>query len=202
MAEMLDIDENWFEVFTPGRLCILGEHTDYAGEYIHQNSELSTGATIVCTTNEGLHAKCRSLNTSSIRFVHCQSSDHDREVTVELPMEIDKLKEIASLGQFHSYVAGTAAAVMESTVFSSNRSSDSDSSTSPHSSHQGIEINNYRTTLPMKKGLSSSAAVCVLIARCFAAVFDLTLSLEQLMEVAYRGEMYTPSRCGRMDQCV
>lgn len=111
---------------------------------------------------------------------------------IELPMEIQKLKEIASLGKFHSYVAGTSAAVLESAVFSSS---------SPHH-HRGIEINNYLTTLPMKKGLSSSAAVCVLIARCFAAVFDLTLSLEQLMEIAYRGEMYTPSRCGRMDQCV
>lgn len=24
MAEMVDVDEKWFEVFTPGRLCILG----------------------------------------------------------------------------------------------------------------------------------------------------------------------------------
>jgi galactokinase len=111
-------------------------------------------------------------------------------------MEVDKLKEIASLGQFFSYVAGTTAAVLESEAFTSS------SCGAPSSSHRGIEIDNYRTTLPTKKGLSSSAAVCVLIARCFAAVFDLSLSLEQLMEIAYRGEMYTPSRCGRMDQCV
>ena len=111
-------------------------------------------------------------------------------------MEVDKLKEIASLGQFFSYVAGTTAAVLESEAFTSS------SCGAPSSSHRGIEIDNYRTTLPTKKGLSSSAAVCVLIARCFAAVFDVTLSLEQLMEIAYRGEMYTPSRCGRMDQCV
>ena len=119
----------------------------------------------------------------------------DREVAIDLPMEVDKLKEIASLGQFFSYVAGTTAAVLESEAFTS-------SSCGAPSSHRGIEIDNYRTTLPTKKGLSSSAAVCVLIARCFAAVFDVTLSLEQLMEIAYRGEMYTPSRCGRMDQCV
>ena len=34
-------------------------------------------------------------------------------------------------------------------------------------SGHGININNYRTTLPVKKGLSSSAAICVLVARAF-----------------------------------
>ena len=77
---------------------MIGEHTDYAAEYIHQNSQLSTGnignrvklliflyskrdiylttagATIVCTTNEGLFARCRSFQTSTLRFVHRQSS--------------------------------------------------------------------------------------------------------------------------------
>lgn len=66
----------------------------------------------------------------------------------------------------------------------------------------GIDINNYKTTLPMGKGLSSSAAVCVLVVKCFAAVYDLDLSLNECMEAAYRGEMRTPSKCGRMDQCV
>jgi galactokinase len=66
----------------------------------------------------------------------------------------------------------------------------------------GIEIDNYRTTLPMRKGLSSSAAVCVLVVRAFAAVWGLELSTQQVMELAFKGEMRTPSRCGRMDQCV
>ena len=35
---------------------------------------MTAGATIVCTTNEGLFARCRSFQTSTLRFVHRQSS--------------------------------------------------------------------------------------------------------------------------------
>ena len=64
----------------------------------------------------------------------------------------------------------------------------------------GIAIDNYDTNLPVKKGLSSSAAVCVLVARAFSRVFDLGLTVRDEMDAAYRGERTTPSRCGRMDQ--
>lgn len=88
----------------------------------------------------------------------------------------------------------------------------------------GLWIHNYLTTLPMKKGLSSSAAVCVLVVQCFSDFFQLNFPTELVMELAYLGEMNTPSRsdptllqsplrcshsslslcgrCGRMDQCV
>ena len=64
----------------------------------------------------------------------------------------------------------------------------------------GIEINNYKTTLPLKKGLSSSAAVCVLAARAFNRVYNLKMTIRGEMEYAYQGEILTPSQCGRMDQ--
>ena len=57
-----------------------------------------------------------------------------------------------------------------------------------------------RTDLPIKKGLSSSAAICVLTARAFNRVYDLRLTIRGEMELAYLGEITTPSRCGRMDQ--
>jgi mevalonate kinase len=38
------------------------------------------------------------------------------------------------------------------------------------SESEGIHIVNYRNDLPMGKGLSSSAAVCVLVAKCFNEV--------------------------------
>jgi mevalonate kinase len=64
----------------------------------------------------------------------------------------------------------------------------------------GIHIHNYSTTLPIKKGLSSSAAVSVLVARAFSCCYDLRLSIEQEMHFAYEGERLTGSKCGRMDQ--
>ena len=65
---------------------------------------------------------------------------------------------------------------------------------------QGLEIDNYLTDLPVKKGLSSSAAICVLVARAFNRIYDLKMTTRGEMEYAYRGETTTPSRCGRMDQ--
>jgi UTP-glucose-1-phosphate uridylyltransferase len=63
-----------------------------------------------------------------------------------------------------------------------------------------LEIDNYRTDLPIKKGLSSSAAICVLVARAFNRIYDLKMTVRGEMEYAYLGEITTPSRCGRMDQ--
>jgi UTP-glucose-1-phosphate uridylyltransferase/mevalonate kinase len=65
---------------------------------------------------------------------------------------------------------------------------------------RGLEIDNYRTDLPIKKGLSSSAAICVLVARAFNRIYDLKMTTRGEMEFAYLGEITTPSRCGRMDQ--
>ena len=64
----------------------------------------------------------------------------------------------------------------------------------------GININCYKITLPIKKGLSSSAAICVLVAESFNKVYDLKLSTDQIMDIAYKSELLTPSRCGRLDQ--
>lgn len=71
-----------------------------------------------------------------------------------------------------------------------------------HKTNKGIIIDNYKTTLPLSKGLSSSAAACVLAVRAFSKIFDLDLDVNQEMELAYLGETTTPSKCGRMDQCV
>ena len=43
--------------------------------------------------------------------------------------------------------------------------------------------------------------MCVLVARAFNQVYGLRPSLRGEMELAYQGEITTPSQCGRMDQC-
>jgi UTP-glucose-1-phosphate uridylyltransferase/mevalonate kinase len=92
------------------------------------------------------------------------------------------LLEEAQKGGFWSYVAGVAYQVLT------------------HYHVRGLMIHNYKTDLPMKKGLSSSAAVCVLTARAFNRIYDLKMTIRGEMELAYQGEVTTPSRCGRMDQ--
>ena len=98
-------------------------------------------------------------------------------------MTPEELSRIASEGGFFSYVAGVAFVLVTSYKI------------------RGLEVHNYRTDLPIAKGLSSSAAVCVLLARAFNRIYDLKLTVQGEMNIAYRGEITTPSRCGRMDQC-
>ena len=111
--------------------------------------------------------------------------------TYERALDHEKLFEEAQAGGFFSYVAGTVAVLL-------HRSS----ALRDKSLTCGIRIHNHETTLPMRKGLSSSAAVCVMIASCVNEVYGLGMSMAEVMEAAYLGEMATPSRCGRMDQCV
>jgi UTP-glucose-1-phosphate uridylyltransferase len=100
----------------------------------------------------------------------------------EIPMDPKVLLEVAQGGGFWSYAAGVAYQVM----------------TNYHV--RGLVIHNTKTDLPVKKGLSSSAAISVLVARAFNRVYDLKLTIRGEMELAYMGEITTPSRCGRMDQ--
>jgi len=46
-----------------------------------------------------------------------------------------------------------------------------------------------------------SRTFCVLVARSFNRIYELKMNVRGEMDMAYRGEINTPSRCGRMDQC-
>jgi UTP-glucose-1-phosphate uridylyltransferase/mevalonate kinase len=64
----------------------------------------------------------------------------------------------------------------------------------------GVKITLKKMTLPIKSGLSSSAAICVLVARAFNRLYHLNLNTMGEMNIAYLGELRTSSRCGRLDQ--
>ena len=40
----------------PGRLCLFGEHSDWAGSYMTQNADLVEGQAIVTGINLGIYA--------------------------------------------------------------------------------------------------------------------------------------------------
>jgi UTP-glucose-1-phosphate uridylyltransferase/mevalonate kinase len=168
-----------FELFVPGRVCLFGEHSDWAGGYRRINANIDVGKTIICGTNQGLHARVSPL---ADRLVFRTRTDDGQEETLDVPMTAETLIPLAEEGGFWSYIAGTAFQILT------------------HYHVGGIEIDNYRTDLPRKKGLSSSAAVCVLTARAFNRAYDLKMTVRGEMDAAYRGEITTPSRCGRMDQ--
>ena len=152
------------------------------------NNSLVAGRTIIAgLTSFGLYAKAKLLDERVLRIR--STTDTGTVYERDLPLDDeDVLSSLALGGGFFSYCAGVAYIFATEFNLGTNK--------------KGIEIDNYKTTLPMGKGLSSSAAVCVLVARAFNRLFNLNLSTRGEMQVAFNGERLTPSQCGRMDQAV
>ncbi len=168
------------KLFVPGRICLLGEHSDWAGGYRRINADVEKGYAIICGTNQGIYAEVEPHPNKLI--ITSTTPEGETMGPYEISMDPQSLMEEAQKGGFWSYAAGVAYQVL----------------TNYHI--RGLVINNYKTDLPIKKGLSSSAAICVLTARAFNRVYDLKMTVRGEMELAYQGEITTPSRCGRMDQ--
>ena len=166
------------ELFVPGRLCLFGEHTDWAGRYTDINSDVVPGLAIVTGIDLGIYASVRKNDIFSIISLN----EKGETVSFSCDMELKTLREKAAEQQYFCYACGVAAYLLE------------------HYQIGGISIRVDKATLPIKKGLSSSAAICVLVARAFNEVYQLKMSVNGEMQAAYRGEMLTKSRCGRLDQ--
>ena len=168
------------KLFVPGRLCLFGEHTDWAGHYRTMNADILPGAAIVTGIEQGIYAE---VEKSSIFEVQCTARNAIvgwRDFACR--MDEQELKRIARSGDFFCYCAGVASYMLEWYKVG------------------GVRIKITEMTLPMKSGLSSSAAICVLVARAFNQLYNLNLNTLGEMNIAYVGELRTSSRCGRLDQ--
>jgi len=167
-------------LFVPGRLCLFGEHSDWAGAYRTTHPDIAPGRCLVAGTDQGLTAEAEAIaDAVEVRTV---LPDGSRRGPERFPLDADALDVAARAGGFFSYVAGVAAEMLER--------------------HRvgGLELRVTRADLPLGKGLSSSAAVCVLAARAFAHTYGIALTPRDEMEIAYAGERRAGSACGRMDQ--
>lgn len=176
----MQADSEWLHLFVPGRLCLFGEHSDWAGGYRSKIASLPPGYCIAVGTEQGIHARVRRRD--GILAVRSQLSDRKFFESLCMPLELTELKRVASTGGFWSYIAGTLHEILRDYPI------------------PGLELDCYRMNLPFKKGLSSSAAICVLVVQACNQLYGLELDRREEMELAYRGETLTPSRCGRMDQ--
>ena len=168
------------KLFVPGRLCLFGEHTDWAGHYRTMNADIQPGASIVTGIEQGIYAE---VEKSPIFEMHSDAPEitgvwHD----FSCRMNEAELKRVAKSGSFFCYCAGVASYMLEWYKVG------------------GVRIRITDMTLPMKSGLSSSAAICVLVARAFNQLYNLNLNTLGEMNIAYVGELRTSSRCGRLDQ--
>ena len=168
------------KLFVPGRLCLFGEHTDWAGHYRTMNADIMPGASIVTGIEQGIYAEVEKSTIFEMHSDAPELSDVWRDFSCR--MSEQELKRVAKSGSFFSYCAGVASYMLEWYKVG------------------GVRIRITDMTLPMKSGLSSSAAICVLVARAFNSLYNLNLNTLGEMNIAYVGELRTSSRCGRLDQ--
>lgn len=168
------------KLFVPGRLCLFGEHTDWAGHYRTMNADILPGAAIVTGIEQGIYAE---VEKSPI-FEMTSEAPEIRDIWQDFSCRMNdaELKRIAKSGSFFCYCAGVASYMLEWYKVG------------------GVRIHLTGMTLPMRSGLSSSAAICVLVARAFNILYNLNLNTMGEMNIAYLGELRTSSRCGRLDQ--
>lgn len=168
------------DIFVPGRLCLFGEHSDWAGKYRAMNSKIVPGVALVTGIEQGIYA----IVEKSTTFKVSSEAPEIQEIwkDFECRMEFQELKDIARSGEFFSYCAGVASYMLEWYKVG------------------GVHIHLTKMDMPMKSGLSSSAAICVLVCRAFNQIYNLNLNTMGEMNIAYWGELRTASRCGRLDQ--
>lgn len=167
-------------LFVPGRLCLFGEHSDWAGRYRTMNADILPGMAIVTGIQQGIFAEVEKSDIFEME----SSAPEIRHIWHDFScrMNENELKRVAKSGSFFSYCAGVASYMLEWYKVG------------------GLRIRLTSMTLPIKSGLSSSAAICVLVARAFNLVYNLNLNTLGEMNIAYLGELRTASRCGRLDQ--
>ncbi|MDR2596861.1 MAG: hypothetical protein LBC76_06010 [Treponema sp.] len=168
------------ELFVPGRLCLFGEHSDWAGLNRIINASIVPGAAIVTGIEQGIYAVAEKCE----HFVIYNEAEELTGMWVDFdcPMQNRELRAVAESDSYFSYASGVASYIKD------------------HYSVEGVRITIKKMTLPMKKGLSSSAAICVLVARVFNRLYSLNLNTRGEMDIAFKGEQRTRSRCGRLDQ--
>jgi len=172
-------DDMRSDLFVPGRLCLFGEHSDWAGGYRLSHPEIVSGHCLVAGTDQGLSA--RVDRAGGYLEISSELIGAERAGPVRIETDDRSLAVAASGSGFFSYAAATMAELRERYRI------------------DGLRLV-VRSDLPVRKGLSSSAAICVLVARAASRVYDLDLSIEREMDIAYAAERRTGSECGRMDQ--
>ena len=161
------------KLFVPGRIGIIGEISDLVSPYLSQNSELIPGHAITVKIDKGIYSKARISDKFKYK---------NKNQIFECEVSEDRLKKEAESNSFFSYMCGTILYLIKNYEVA------------------GIEIEIEKMDLPVKKGLSSSAAICMTIAKAYNKLYDLQLKDNEIKNIAYQGEHLAQSQCGKLDQ--
>lgn len=161
-------------IFVPGRVSIIGELSDWVSDYKKDNPTIIPGEAIATGIDKGIYAVVKKSNDFIYEY-------QDKKIEVK-NMDEKELSDISKSSNFFSYVCSVALYMKKNYKVS------------------GIDIKVMYMTLPIKKGLSSSAAASVMVVKAFNILYNLNLEYDEIMEIAYKSERYALSMCGRLDQ--
>ena len=99
------------KLFVPGRLCLFGEHTDWAGHYRTMNAEIAPGAAIVTGIEQGIYAEVEKSSLFEVQSVVPEIENEWQDFACR--MDEQELKRIAKSGSFFCYCAGVASYMLE-----------------------------------------------------------------------------------------
>ena len=73
------------KLFVPGRLCLFGEHTDWAGHYRTMNADIAPGAAIVTGIEQGIYAEVEKSSIFELYsegiLSHCDHPPGDHQLS-------------------------------------------------------------------------------------------------------------------------
>jgi len=154
-----------------GRICLWGDHCDWAQRQV-----------IATSIDRSMRTEARARLDETIT-IKAENSVHGTTETAEF-----QLPEAASLPLSKSslkYVNAVVIAILERY---------------PDARVQGLDLE-ITSSIPMRKGLSSSAALCVSTARALSKVWGLDLSVDDVIMISYKAERgILGIGCGMMDQ--
>ena len=81
------------KLFVPGRICLFGEHSDWAGGYRRINVDIEKGYTLISGTDQGIYAEVEPHPTSLV--LTSTLPNGEKHGPYEIPMELNSLLEEA-----------------------------------------------------------------------------------------------------------
>ena len=81
------------ELFVPGRLCLFGEHSDWAGKYRTMNADIIAGTAIVSGIEQGIYATVEKDSHFTVTSTAPEIMDVWNDFSCR--MDAHELKEVA-----------------------------------------------------------------------------------------------------------
>ena len=99
------------KIFVGGRVCLFGEHSDWAASYSNSNNQIKPGKALVVGLEQGIEANVKKSN----KFIFNLNNNLPNIKTSSFEIELDKqrlLKESQSKS-FYSYVSSVVYLMIE-----------------------------------------------------------------------------------------